>query len=74
MSWVLLNIVTLEIRTPVHSNYENCISGNLLICELVLTSRGNRYLEYGGDSQRAGVKVEKKQFHFRKENGGTKSK
>ena len=54
--------------------YGNCISGNLLIWELVHTSRGNRYLKYGGDSQRIGVKVEKKRFHFRKENGGTKSK
>ena len=71
---MLLNIATLEIRTTVHSNYENYISGNLLICELVHTSRGNRYLKYGGDSQRTGVKVEKKQFHCRKENGGTKSK
>ena len=54
--------------------YENCISGNLLIWELVHTSRGNRYLKYGGDSQRTGVKVEKKRFYFRKENSGTKSK
>ena len=54
--------------------YENFISGNLLIYELVHTSRDNSYLKYGGDSQRTDVKVEEKRFHFRKENGGTKSK
>ena len=54
--------------------YENFISGNLFIYKLVHTSRGNRYLKYGRNSQRTGVKVEKKRFHFRKENGGTKSK
>ena len=54
--------------------YENFISGNLLIYKLVHTSRDNSYLKYGGDSQRTGVKVEEKRFHFRKENGGTKSK
>ena len=54
--------------------YENFISENLLIYKLVHTFRGNKYLKYGRDSQRTGVKVEKKRFHFRKENGGTKSK
>ena len=54
--------------------YQNFISGNLLIYKLVHTSRGNRYLKYGRDSQKTGVKVEKKRFQFRKENGGTESK
>ena len=54
--------------------YENFTSGNLLIYKLVHTSRGNSYLKYGRDSQGTGVKVEKKRFYFRKENGGTKSK
>ena len=76
MSWVLLNFVTLEIRAPVHSNvYQKFISRILLIYKLVHTHfRGNKYLKYRRDSQRTGVKVEKKQFQFRKENGGTKSK
>ena len=54
--------------------YQNFISGNLLIYKLVHTSRGNRYLKYGRDSQKTGVKVEKKRFQFRKKNGGTESK
>ena len=42
MRWVPFNIVSLDIRTPVHSQivYQNFITGNLLICKLVHTSRG----------------------------------
>ena len=55
--------------------HDNFISGSLLIYTLLIhTSRGKRDLKYGRDSQRTDVKVEKKRFHFRKKNGGTKSK
>ena len=43
MRWVFFNIVSLDIRTPVNSQiaYQNFITGNLLICKLVHTSRDN---------------------------------
>ena len=54
--------------------YENFISRNLLVYKLVHTSRANKFLKYVRDFDRTGVKVEKKRFRFRKENGGTKSR
>ena len=52
MRYVLLNIVILELKTPVHSNFTSII----LICKLVHTT----------NSRRTGIKVEKKRFHFEK--------
>ena len=46
MRWVLFNIVIWKSEPPyIQIVYQNFISGNLLIYELVRTSPGNRYFE-----------------------------
>ena len=43
MRWVLFDIVILEFKTAdIQIVYQSFISGNLLICKLVHTSRDNK--------------------------------
>ena len=63
MRWVLLSMLLWKSETPyIQIVYQNFLRGNHLIYKLVHTFRGSSWLKYSRDSQRTGIKVEKKRF------------